>query len=39
VAPRDIAGWLEALPVQRGLTTQRREHVVELIRSVALPAK
>jgi hypothetical protein len=39
VAPRDLAGWLEALPVQRGLTTQRREHVVELIRSVALPAK
>jgi hypothetical protein len=33
----DLAGWLEALPVQRGLTTERRERLVELIRTVAQP--
>ena len=35
----DLAGWLEALPVQRGLTTERRERLVELIRSVAQPSR
>ena len=35
VAPADLAGWLEALPVQRGLTAERRERIVELIRSLA----
>jgi hypothetical protein len=38
VKPHDLAGWLEALPVQRGLTPARRERLVELIRSVAQPA-
>jgi hypothetical protein len=37
VAPRDLAEWLVALPFQRGLTADRREHLVEMIRSVALP--
>jgi hypothetical protein len=36
VPPSELAGWLEALPVQRGLTPERREHLVELIRSVAV---
>jgi hypothetical protein len=35
VATSDLASWLEALPVQRGLTTGRREHLVELVRSLA----
>jgi hypothetical protein len=35
IAPGDLAGWLEALPTQRGLTPERRESLVELIRSVA----
>lgn len=35
VAPGDLAAWLEALPAQRGLTPDRRERIVELIRSVA----
>jgi hypothetical protein len=35
VAPGDLAGWLEALPAQRGLTPERRERLVDLIRSVA----
>jgi hypothetical protein len=34
-----LAGWLEALPVQRGLTAERREQLVELIRSVAQPSR
>lgn len=37
VTPRDLAAWLEALPTQRGLTTERRERLVDLIRSVASP--
>jgi hypothetical protein len=37
VAPEDLAGWLEALPGQRGLTAERRERLVELIRSVSQP--
>jgi hypothetical protein len=37
VAPADLAEWLVALPFQRGLTSSRREHLVELIRSVAVP--
>ena len=35
VPPDELAGWLEALPVQRGLTPERREHIVELIRTLA----
>jgi hypothetical protein len=35
VRPGELAGWLEALPVQRGLTPARRERLVELVRSVA----
>jgi hypothetical protein len=37
VPSAELAAWLEALPVQRGLNQQRREHLVELIRSVARP--
>jgi hypothetical protein len=39
VRPADLAGWLEALPGQRGLTPDRRERLVELIRSVARPTR
>jgi hypothetical protein len=39
VKPADLAGWLEALPGQRGLTPDRRERLVELIRSVARPTR
>ena len=35
LAPGDLAGWLEALPVQRGLTAARREHLVEMVRRLA----
>lgn len=35
VAPKDLAAWLEALPAQRGLTPERREHLVELVRELA----
>lgn len=35
VRTADLAAWLEALPVQRGLTPQRRERLVELIGAVA----
>lgn len=35
VAPADLAGWLEALPAQRGLTPARREHLVEMVRALA----
>jgi hypothetical protein len=35
VRPVDLAAWLEALPQQRGLTPQRREHLTELIRRQA----
>jgi hypothetical protein len=35
VAPSELGAWLEALPVQRGLTTARREHLVELVRALA----
>ena len=35
VKPGDLAGWLEALPVQRGLNAERRESLVALIKSVA----
>lgn len=30
-----LAAWLEALPAQRGLTDERRERLVEVIRAVA----
>jgi hypothetical protein len=39
VGPHDLGAWLEALPAQRGLTPARREHLVELIRAVALPRR
>ena len=35
VTPGQVAGWLESLPQQRGLTEGRHEELVELIRSVA----
>jgi hypothetical protein len=35
ITPDDVPGWLAALPPQRGLTEDRREEVVELIRGVA----
>ena len=33
--PDELSGWLAALPAQRGLTPARREHLVEMIRSIA----
>ncbi len=35
IAPGDLAGWLEALPTQRGLTPERRELIAELVRATA----
>ena len=35
VMPEDLSAWLEALPVQRGLTAERRGTLVEIIRAVA----
>jgi hypothetical protein len=35
VSPSELAGWLEALPVQRGLTNQRRERLVEMVQELA----
>jgi hypothetical protein len=35
VPPADLAGWLEALPRQRGLTAERREQLMAMIRTVA----
>lgn len=35
VPSADLASWLEALPAQRGLTPQRREHLTEMVRSLA----
>jgi hypothetical protein len=35
VRPGTLAAWLEALPAQRGLTAERRERLVEMLRSVA----
>ena len=35
VRPAEMQAWLEALPAQRGLTPARRDHLVELIGSVA----
>lgn len=35
ISPSELALWLEALPVQRGLTPERRASLMELIRSVA----
>lgn len=35
VAPSDLDAWLEALPVQRGLSPERRERLAELVRAVA----
>lgn len=34
VPPGKLASWLEALPAQRGLTEERRERLVEMIRAV-----
>jgi hypothetical protein len=35
VPTSELASWLEALPIQRGLTTARRERLVELVRALA----
>ena len=35
VATSELASWMEALPTQRGLTTQRRERLVEMVRALA----
>ncbi len=35
VPTSELASWLEALPVQRGLTPARREHLVDLVRALA----
>jgi hypothetical protein len=37
VRPAELGAWLEALPAQRGLTAGRKEHLIELIRSLAVP--
>jgi hypothetical protein len=34
VAPTELAAWLEALPVQRGLTPHRRERLEEMVRAL-----
>lgn len=36
VAPRELRGWLEGLPPQRGLTPDRRARLGELLRSLAV---
>jgi hypothetical protein len=38
VAPADLAGWLESLPPQRGLTPQRREHLVAMVQGLTASA-
>lgn len=35
VPSAELAAWLEALPAQRGLTLPRREHLTEMVRSLA----
>jgi hypothetical protein len=35
VPASQLASWLEALPLQRGLTTGRRERIAELVRALA----
>jgi hypothetical protein len=35
VPPGELAAWLEALPVQRGLTPERRERLAGLVRDLA----
>jgi hypothetical protein len=35
VPPAELAAWLEALPVQRGLTPERRERLAGLVRDLA----
>ena len=35
VRTSELGSWLEALPVQRGLTPSRREHLAELVRALA----
>jgi hypothetical protein len=35
LATTELASWMEALPTQRGLTVQRREHLVELVHALA----
>ena len=35
VAPTDLAAWLEALPVQRGLTPHRRERLEAMVQTLA----
>jgi hypothetical protein len=35
VPPRELTAWLAGLPAQRGLTAERRERLVEHLRSAA----
>jgi hypothetical protein len=39
VRSESLGAWLEALPVQRGLTTERRERLVALLQSIARPTR
>ncbi len=39
VRPSDLPAWLEALPAQRGLTQQRREHLVAMVRGLAAASR
>lgn len=36
IATRELAAWLEALPAQRGLTAERRTHLTEMVRDLAV---
>jgi hypothetical protein len=38
VSPGQLAGWIGALPAQRGLTAERRERIAEMIGSLGSPA-
>jgi hypothetical protein len=39
VRTADLAAWLDALPAQRGLTPQRREHLVDMVRDLAATSR
>lgn len=39
VATGDVAGWLGALPGQRGLTAERRERLADLVRTAAASSR
>ena len=34
VRPDELSAWMESLPAQRGITPARKDHLVELIRSI-----